>query len=127
MSKTMTMCPECKADLEVSVSLDVKMDKTTELQHTILGAIRNYHRWKAEGEKPYMQYRPHDCCIDESQLYYDDYHARIEYDYDSDTYSFSIQLYDSPEGDTWIRGKARLVNKWNRGLWIEIVEKEYHE
>ncbi len=46
-------------------------------------------------------------------------HIKLEGEYYS--YEFYLQIYDSPEGDTWISGKA----KWLPGFQFEILEMEY--
>jgi hypothetical protein len=39
------------------------------------------------------------------------------------TYKFYLQIYDSPEGDTWVRGTA----EWVPRSWFKMLEMEYLE
>jgi hypothetical protein len=66
-------------------------------------ALLDYMRWVTEG-KP------------EKQHYYDSYHDYINYLGDG-IYEYRIQIYDSPEGDKWIRGKFKIKYQG-----IEILE-----
>jgi hypothetical protein len=76
------------------------------ITHGLLRRIfKSYQRWVAEGMPKYgYDYdakKP-------SQYYYDPYHDNIQ-DNDNGIYSFNIQTYDSPDGDTWWRGTFKLI------------------
>jgi len=75
----------------------------------IQNALKGYQRWVEEGFPRYG----------DEQYYYDNYHDEIRYDVNSDEFSYHIQIYDSPEGDEWIRGKFK-----KQGDMIEIIKNE---
>lgn len=61
-----------------------------------------YERWEKEGRPAYSQYAVNA----KGQFYYDHYlHNVRPVEGKIDTYTFEIQVYDSPEGDTWIVGE----------------------
>ena len=101
-------CPVCKSELTVGIKLEVRNGKTVsdisidavEDISILKEALFSYWRWVAEGKKKYK----------EEQWYYDIYHDYIEYLPEEDAYRFSIQTFDSPEGDEWWRGKFKLNN-----------------
>lgn len=103
-------CPICSADLEIKIYTSSSKTKvitkeSDKHQNLIRRALIGYWRWICEG-KPKNQY------------YHDNYHNHIEY-IEDDIYYFRIQIFDSPEGDTWISGRFRVS-----GLsCIEILEK----
>jgi hypothetical protein len=83
---------------------DVNVDFTTEAdgrltpninisrnskQNIIAMALLKYWRWVAEGKKPYAG----------GQVYYNTYHDYIEFQPETGTYKYRIQVYDSPEYD----------------------------
>jgi len=69
----------------------------------------DFWQWVAEGKKKYG----------EEQWSYDYWHDYIDYLPDEDMYYFDLQIFDSPEGDIWWRGKFKL-----KGKSIEILEEE---
>ena len=76
-------------------------------ESTILNALLCYMRWRAEGSLP------HHSNVSwghkgPKQYYYDPYHNSISYDQETGRYSYHIQVSDSPEGDTWVRGSFKL-------------------
>jgi len=77
-----------------------------EQKQEIMQAFANYQRWLREGKPKHR----------EQQYYYDPYHAGITEE--DGTFSFHIQLYDSPMGDTWWYGTFRPING---GTDIEIL------
>ena len=63
-----------------------------------------YKRWLSDGSKPYG-YALH------QQLYYDLYHEHItRLTNNKEEYGFSIQVFDSPEMDTWWEGEFSVVD-----------------
>ena len=120
-------CPYCSGVFEVdfkftSTTQDINIkEPQSDSEPTILSALLKYQRWCAEGQIPY--YHGNNATKDNRQYYYDTYHDHIEYLPDEDCYYYRIQIYDSPEGDTWIKGKVKIINKYND--WgIEIIENE---
>jgi len=121
-----TRCPNCKLRLvaelnrssqddKYSLALRKIDDKFSDLNHAFLC----YLRWKAEGEKiPYNSFQQGN--PQPTQMYYDDYHSHIEYDPEQDNYKFNIQTSDSPEGDTWWRGRFKV---WGGCQIQEILEE----
>ena len=106
-------CPMCAGVLEPGV-YQVREDKTNmrlclEASHvfenSLRRCIRRYWQWCAEGKS--------------EQQAYDLRHNNVQYDPATDTYTFSIQTKDSPEGDAWLSGRFRL-----NGRRIEILEEE---
>jgi hypothetical protein len=104
-------CPHCKIGLEVLVRAEGQDDtfkvsvhrnpshsahKTDRLRSALMG----FWRWCAEGKLPHGH---------GGQYYYDQYHEGIRYDPETKEYRFSIQVSDSPEGDTWWSGKFRYA------------------
>lgn len=100
-------CPNCKFQLKVETSIishDTISVRTAadEVPNNILReCLLSYWRWVVEGKQPYWQ-----SVAKPGQMYYDDYHQHIEYM--DGKYRFSIQTFDSPEGDQWWRGSFRL-------------------
>lgn len=92
----------------------------TQLKQTDLEEIwTNYERWEKEGQPPYGQYATNA----KGQYYYDHYHDHISpAEGKKNTYEFSIQVYDSPEGDTWIVGEFVRENGK-----IQIIEQHAEE
>lgn len=81
---------------------------TIEQKQTLLSALRNYERWVREGQPKHR----------EQQHYYDGYHEAV-YPTDSpDVFRFSVQTFDSPDGDTWWRGEFRLID----GIDVELLK-----
>jgi hypothetical protein len=68
--------------------------------------LPKYRQWMAEGKPPYM-HASFDKPPRKPQFYYDSYHDSIR-ENDDGTFRFDIQTFDSPEGDTWVRGKFKL-------------------
>jgi hypothetical protein len=76
--------------------------------------LPDYWRWVAEGKRPYgtaggfyignggQKYTSAAQCL------YDPYHTFIEYQSDTDSYTYDIQTDDSPDGDTWVKGRFRI-------------------
>lgn len=94
-------CLYCYGPLTVSATLqennvakfilekDYGCSSVSVITSTLHSKLLSYWRWCAEGKS-------------ENQHYYDDYRDHIEWV--GPHYKFSIQLSDSPEGDTWVRG-----------------------
>lgn len=104
------ICPICNSSIALTVQLlDTNTDNVTisscsTPENTIRQALFGYWRWVAEG-------KPSPCA------YYDHYHDCIEW-LEEDRYLYHIQTFDSPEGDTWIRGTFRVQGVAN----IAVVE-----
>lgn len=64
-----------------------------------------YERWIAEGKPKHGG--AFYSAGERIQHYYDPYHTLIEKQEDG-TYRFDIQVYDSPEGDTWVEGVFKV-------------------
>lgn len=104
-------CPICSASLDIRIyassSTNEIIIKNSDIDENLIRkALISYWRWICEG-KPKDQY------------YYDDYHNHINH-IENNIYKFRIQTFDSPEGDTWISGKFRLLGLSS----IEILEKK---
>ena len=106
-------CPFCTTRLQVHVTLHE--NDTFSLSHIpdedkmndLIHVLHRFWQWKAEGEKKHQ----------EEQYYYNPHRDSIEYDRESGVYRFSIQLYDSPDGDTWWRGSFTV-----KGSTIQILD-----
>lgn len=67
--------------------------------------LQGYRRWVQEGKPPHggqfdvQQRKP--------QYYYDSYHEALAECGDG-TFTFNVQTFDSPDGDTWVRGKFKI-------------------
>lgn len=84
-----------------------------------MSCLSSYKRWISEDKPQYgFKHENNKKC----QLYYDQYHNHIEF-LGNNTYSFCIQIYDSPEGDTWWFGKFKELNG---GTDIELIEFDYN-
>jgi hypothetical protein len=83
-----------KSENTVSISI-FEYDREDKLgfQNTLLRAILDYWRWCAE-------------CKPTDQHYYDGYHNHIAFD--NGVYTYRIQVYDSPNGDTWVEGSCQI-------------------
>jgi hypothetical protein len=112
-------CPICSANLKVAVNqaggdtlkvciTDCETNDSEGLYNVLLQALHNYWRWRAEDQPIYQK----------EQYYYDSYHAGITYHIAKKEYSFDIQTYDSPDGDTWWHGTFRIS-----GNHLEIIEQ----
>ncbi len=114
-------CPTCCAGILLSMHRTAEgyvfgfqrdeSDKVSTLHQEIMA----YLRWAAEGQKKYGS---------GGQYYYDPYHSHVEYCPETDDYKFSIQTYDSPEGDTWWRGRCSL---WGGCQILKITDEEYSD
>ena len=114
-------CPLCLTPLqavlerngrgdEVAYQLRVEgaPDRLDILRESLLG----YWRWIAEGQTPSRTGESR------CQYYYDPYHNHIKYVEAEKVYEFSIQTFDSPDGDTWWSGKFKLT----RLMEIELLK-----
>lgn len=111
-------CPICDNDVafthigirskDEDLCLDVGLKAGNDIGALLYHALVGYWRWVAEGKVEYGPGR---------QYYYDPYHNGITYN-GKDGYSYSIQISDSPEGDTWLKGTFMV-----RGMVIESVTK----
>jgi len=95
-----------------NVTLEPPHDKVKALYE----AFFQYSRWVAEGKKPY--YQSVDGKPEDRQYFYDKYHNNITSEGDG-VFTFSIQLSDSPSGDTWWHGKFNLTKDG-----LRIIEEE---
>lgn len=68
-----------------------------------------YQRWVEDGSRPYI-HKSYDKDKQhiEPQFYYDNYHNCITNNGDG-TFRFNFQTYDSPDGDTWVKGTFKLI------------------
>ena len=69
--------------------------------------LPKYFRWVIEGKPEYR----------EKQIYYDQYHDDIDYDFKNNIGEFNIQIFDSPYVDIWIKGKFKLEEGY-----VKIIE-----
>lgn len=82
------------------------MDEAVKKQ-LLLTTLKNYTRWRNAGSpRGYVAYDPLNAAVTELS---------------EDRYSFSIQITDSPVGDTWWMGEFRTVDG---GADVELV-REY--
>lgn len=71
-----------------------------EKKQALMGILSKRARWIADGSRPYRE-----------QYIWDYYHdALAPTESDPSLFNFSIQISDSPEGDTWWTGQCRFVN-----------------
>jgi hypothetical protein len=80
-------------DDTIYANISAKNSKVEDIRKALI----NYWRWVTEGEPEYGK----------GQHYYDWYHNQINYRGDG-IYGYNIQVFDSPEGDEWMRGKFKL-------------------
>jgi hypothetical protein len=111
----MPKCPCCLIDIDIKPIItkdgDIRVgivDAETNYNILIV-AVLGYMRWCTEGNKPYKK-----------QYYYDNYHSAIHYNEDTNEYTFNIQTYDSPMGDTWWSGTFKFD-----GPSIKIIDAKY--
>lgn len=104
--KNKICCPCCGVPLAIKphvvdnrISIFVAENDDENLT-AIIKSLLNFWRWCTEGKIPYYR----STTKDKKQYYYDSYHNGISYDGETETYSFRIQVSDSPMGDTWIVG-----------------------
>lgn len=115
-------CPICGGHIEIDINshkgttIDLWLKNREDNHNMLLEALKDYWRWKAEGEKKFDVN-----CEKGTQLFYDGYHNHINYLPEEDAYEFRIQTYDSPEGDTWWKGKF----KYN--VWVGEGSERHHE
>ena len=79
----------------------------TSYEKMIQEILPKYFQWVIDGKPEYR----------EKQIYYDQYHDSIEYNFKENMGEFNIQIYDSPDVDIWIKGKFRLEEGY-----VKIVE-----
>ena len=114
----MSRCPYCKAEVRVKTQqepdnkLSVYLEEVDSKENLLLRCLLNFWRCRGEGNLEYAK----------KQYYYDPYHRHIEYHGNTDSYGFCIQVYDSPEGDTWIHGEFELKGGFGNTV-IEILEE----
>ncbi len=85
-----------------------------EKKRQLLSALAARRRWEEAGKLP-SGYE------NGEQLYYDHYHFGVK-PTSNDTWLFSIQTYDSPDGDEWWHGEFRVLPG---GVDVEIVNDRY--
>ena len=111
-------CPVCATEFNLEVTgvysdkhnyLSPSLEVQPSLENLLRETLLRYWRWVTEGKKEYKK----------EQLYYDKYHRSMNYIPEEDIYEFNIQVYDSPQGDQWVKGKFKLS-----GAEIIILEKE---
>lgn len=88
-------CPYCGGEFEVAVELKPVGD---EVEQYILENIMRLS-WGFQPSKGYVK----------------------PVKGDPHTFEFYLQIYDSPEGDTWVSGRAR----WVPGHEFKILERKY--
>lgn len=84
-------------------------DFLSELHESLL----NYWRWVTEGKVKYGG--------PNGQYFYDSYHNNISWNSEEKVYTFSIQVSDSPDGDTWVEGSF----EWSPHEGIKILDKKH--
>ena len=91
------------------------MTTTIEQKQRLMTALADYRRWVREGRKPHG-YK------DGEQTYYDGYHDGIfPVEGKTDEFEFSVQTYDSPEGDSWWFGTFHVLPG---GVDVELLESK---
>jgi hypothetical protein len=107
-TQTEISCPVCHTDIKLELTIETK-----EVDVKIMKAWSKFLVWKLCGEPKYR----------EEQWWYDDYHNGVRFESDNKsgcgTVYFSIQVFDSPEGDTWLHAKVPL-----RAGRLRLNEKE---
>ena len=97
-------CPCCRQNLKLyaahirdrqsgQITLDFEIVSEDEIESLVRPALIGYLRWLAEGSP-------------ESCVYYDPWKENISLE--GKNGSYRIQTFDSPEGDTWVRGTFEL-------------------
>lgn len=100
-----------------TIEVGVKIDPRGSFESQLLQLLFGYWRWVAEGKTPHGV---SSLTGVKGQYYHDNYHDHIAFE--NGVYSFNIQTDDSPEGDTWIRGKFK-IEPW--GEIIVLDQKSY--
>lgn len=105
-------CPNCGNHFELTICLQdddwwVELSNEEDFIKTLRSLLFVYWKTISEGKK-----------------YNTQKHRKryIKYLPEEDVYKFDIQISDSPQGDSWRRGKFRCKHYLN----IEIIEKEGH-
>jgi hypothetical protein len=70
-----------------------------EKKRELMSAFASYDRWIREGKPKYR----------EQQFYYDGYHTSVT-PLDNGTHRISLQMSDSPEGDSWWTAEVEMLN-----------------
>jgi hypothetical protein len=107
------------ADENLNLKIDLRYDEDNKI-NKLVSALLGYWRWVTEGQIPYGNTAKRN---EPYQYYHDNYHygiTKISADGREAIYRFNIQTYDSPDGDTWWKGKF-LVKAGK----IEILEEGY--
>lgn len=104
-------CPICDGKLEITGQLDsdgkigFSINRVENDYNHLLYVLHKYWQWRCEGANPR----------------YDIYHENMEWHPETKTYSFDIQVHDSPDGDTWWRGEFKVT----AGI-IQIIKQELY-
>jgi hypothetical protein len=120
-------CPNCRIPVFATMSCEqdgryhLNLSRDDDRLSTLYEAFQRFLRWKAEGERPHGNTPVKSG--EKTQYYYDGYHSHIAYDQAKDEYTFSIQVSDSPDGDTWWKGRFNL---WG-GCQIQKILEERTE
>jgi hypothetical protein len=110
-------CPLCNGSLEFriciqdSFKVEIGITSSNTKENSLLQILFRYWRWMSEGKLEYSK----------EQYQYDYIHDGIFYEKEENMYTFDIQTKDSPEGDTWWKGKFRYENGR-----IQILEESFH-
>lgn len=89
------------------------MNEILKKKSELMTILNQYNFWNNNGRKKYGYGK-------DEQLKYDTYHDYIAPTECENTYRFCIQVYDSPEGDTWWHGEFKTLNG---GTDIEILKE----
>lgn len=102
-------------NFEIDISSESHQPREAEL----LAHLISWWQWKAEGEPPPWNSRMMDTPPPHGWgSHHDNYRSYFKW-LGGSRYSFSIQISDSPDGDTWWRGEIKV----SRGA-VEIIEQE---
>jgi len=86
------------------------MKNNIEYKQMLMAALRGYQNWVKKGKPKYKA----------EQYFYDDYHNHID-EIGENLFGFHIQIDDSPDGDTWVKGEFKLINDVD----VEITKEVY--
>lgn len=84
-----------------------------ERKQMLMSALRGFQRWEREGKLP--RGFGHG-----QQHFYDPYHDEVRRTDEANVFTFRIQVFDSPDGDEWLRGRFRLINDMD----VEVLESD---
>ena len=105
-------CPLCSGNLKI------ELQPYNDEERTLLDIWNNYLVWCFIGKPEFR----------EEQFWYDNYRHRCDFKptdkNGNGTAYFSVQIYDSPDGDTWMHVKVPVSNGQ---LLLEKAEYRYSD